>query len=152
MTSATTPAATAPTTAADALLHLISDQPATKLRSQLDFSRPSLAAESNGREPVWINPKDAQVRDIRDGDTVVLANDRGQCLAGAVVTDAMAPRVIKLSTGAWWDPLEPGVPGSLDKHGNPNVLTRDAPASGLSQGCAAQSCLVRLSRLPCDTV
>lgn len=53
---------------------------------------------------------------------------------------------MKLSTGAWWDPLEPGVPGSLDKHGNPNVLTRDVPASSLSQGCAAQSCLVQVER------
>ena len=73
-------------------------------------------------------------------------NDRGACLAGAVVTERVAPRVAKLSTGAWWDPVEPGVPGSLDKHGNPNVLTRDVGASSLSQGCAAQSCLVQVER------
>ena len=127
-------------------LHLISDQPVTRLHSQLDFSAHSRGAKVCEREPVWINPRDATARGIRDGDIVRLFNARGQCLAGAVVTDAMAPRVVRLSTGAWWDPVEPGVPGSLDKHGNPNVLTRDAGASGLSQGCAAQSCLVNVER------
>ena len=73
-------------------------------------------------------------------------NDRGACLAGAVITDAMMAGVVKLSTGAWYDPVEAGVPGSLEKHGNPNVLTRDVGASRLSQGCAAQSCLVQVER------
>ena len=58
----------------------------------------------------------------------------------------MARGVVKLSTGAWYDPVEPGVPGSLEKHGNPNVLTQDVGASRLSQGCAAQSCLVEIER------
>ncbi|MFP5406387.1 MAG: molybdopterin dinucleotide binding domain-containing protein, partial [Gammaproteobacteria bacterium] len=127
-------------------LHLISDQPITKLHSQLDFSTYSRSARIAGREPIWIHPADAAARGIRDGDVVRVFNDRGACLAGAVVTEAMARQVVKLSTGAWWDPVDPGVPGSLDKHGNPNVLTRDAPASSLSQGCAAQSCLVELER------
>jgi anaerobic selenocysteine-containing dehydrogenase len=54
--------------------------------------------------------------------------------------------VVKLSTGAWWDPTDPGEPGSLDRHGNPNALTRDVGASKLSQGCAAQTCLVQVER------
>ncbi len=127
-------------------LHLISDQPYTKLHSQLDFAPYSLESKIAGREPVWIHPQDAAERGIADGDVVRLFNARGACLAGAVVTDRVARSVVKLSTGAWWDPLDAGVPGSLDKHGNPNVLTRDVGASTLSQGCAAQSCLVQLER------
>lgn len=131
-------------------LHMISDQPFTKLHSQLDFAPLSRDSRIKGREPIWIHPADALERGIADGDIVRVFNDRGACLAAAVVTDRMMPRVVKLSTGAWWDPLEPGVPGSLDKHGNPNVLTRDVPASSLSQGCAAQSCLVQLERFEGD--
>jgi biotin/methionine sulfoxide reductase len=127
-------------------LHLISDQPYTKLHSQLDFSDYSRGSKVAGREPVWINPEDANERGIADGDVVRLFNQRGACLAGALLTDAMARGVVKLSTGAWYDPVEPGVPGALEKHGNPNVLTRDVGASRLSQGCAAQSCLVQIER------
>jgi biotin/methionine sulfoxide reductase len=127
-------------------LHLVSDQPFTKLHSQLDFSSYSRDSKIADREPIWINPADAAARGIDHGDVVRVFNERGACLAGAVLTDAMMPNVVKLSTGAWWDPVEPGVPGSLDKHGNPNVLTRDAPSSSLSQGCSAQSCLVQIER------
>ncbi len=127
-------------------LHLISDQPFTKLHSQLDFSSVSLANKVGGREPVTISPQDAAARGIADGDPVRVFNDRGQCIAGARVSDAIRPGVLRLSTGAWWDPEAPGEPGSLDRHGNPNVLTRDAGASRLSQGCTAQTCLVQVER------
>lgn len=125
-------------------LHLISDQPATRLHSQLDFSAHSVAGKVAGREPVWLHPADAQARGILAGDVVELFNDRGACQAGAVLTEAVRPGVVKLSTGAWWDPATPGEPGSPCRHGNPNVLTRDVGASKLSQGCSAQSCLVQV--------
>ncbi len=131
-------------------LHMISDQPFTKLHSQLDQSTYSLANKVAGREPVMINPADAAARGINDGDVVRLFNDRGTCLAGARLTSDMRPGVIKLSTGAWWDPDSPGDPDSLDLHGNPNSLTRDVGASSLSQGCAAQSCLVEMERFVGD--
>ena len=56
----------------------------------------------------------------------------------------MRSGVVQMSTGAWFDPLEPGVPGSLCKHGNPNVLTRDMGTSQLGQGPIAHSCLVEI--------
>jgi biotin/methionine sulfoxide reductase len=127
-------------------LHMLSDQPHYKLHSQLDFSALSRANKVQGREPVWIHPIDAAARGVSDGDVVRLFNDRGSCLAGARVTDAIMAGVVKLSTGAWWDPEHAGVSGSLDKHGNPNVLTRDCGTSSLGQGSAAQSCLVQLER------
>jgi biotin/methionine sulfoxide reductase len=46
---------------------------------------------------------------------------------------------VQLSTGAWFDPLDPAAIGSLDKHGNPNVLTLDKGTSKLAQCCSAQT-------------
>ena len=128
-------------------LHMLSDQPPTKLHSQLDFSVSSLATKVKGREPIMISVADAKARGIADGDIVRVLNERGSCLAGAVVTVGIMPGVVKLSTGAWWDPERAGDPRTLDRHGNPNSLTRDVGASNLSQGCAAQTCLVQLERL-----
>jgi molybdopterin guanine dinucleotide-containing S/N-oxide reductase-like protein len=72
-------------------LHLIANQPATRLHSQLDFGATSLASKIAGREPVRIHPQDAAARGIRDGDIVRLYNERGACLAGAVLSDALRP-------------------------------------------------------------
>ena len=56
--------------------------------------------------------------------------------------------VVQMATGAWYDPAEPGVPGSLCKHGNPNLLTLDRGTSALAQACSAQTTLVEVTR--CD--
>jgi len=125
-------------------LHLISNAPAHRMHSQLDCGSVSRAAKIAGREPVWLHPIDAEKRSIGDGDIVRVFNDRGACLAGAVVTSSIRPGVAQLATGAWYDPSDPGVIGSLDKHGNPNVLTLDKGASKLTQTCAAQSTLVEI--------
>ncbi len=127
-------------------LHMISNQPRARLHSQLDCGEISRAAKIAGREAMRIGPEDAAARGIGDGDVVRVFNDRGQVLAGAVVTDALRPGVIELATGAWYDPLDPSDPGSLDKHGNPNVLTLDKPTSRLAQCCAAQTALVEVER------
>jgi len=127
-------------------LHLLSDQPHTKLHSQLDHSAVSLANKVAGREPVHLHPQDAAERGIADGDLVRVFNDRGACLAGARLDDGLRRGVVRLATGAWWDPERPGDPTGLDRHGNPNTLTRDAGASSLSQGCSAQTCLVQIER------
>jgi biotin/methionine sulfoxide reductase len=122
-------------------LHLLSDQPSRRLHSQLDPSPYSREGKVAGREPVYLNPQDAARRGIADGDIVELFNDRGRCLAGAIVSADIMPGVVRLSTGAWFDPWQDG-----DRHGNPNVLTLDRGASGFSQGCSAQTCLVEARR------
>jgi biotin/methionine sulfoxide reductase len=122
-------------------LHLISDQPARRLHSQLDASAHSREGKIAGREPVYMNPADAEARGIIAGDIVELFNARGRCLAGAILTEDVMVGVVRLSTGAWFDPdLDTG----LEKHGNPNVLTLDVGTSGLAQGCIAQTCLVEV--------
>ena len=127
-------------------LHMISNQPRYRLHSQMDFGPLSQANKISGREPLWINPADADARGLADGDIARVFNDRGSCLAGIVVTDGIRPGVICLPTGAWFDPLDAGEIGSIDKHGNPNVLTRDKGSSRLAQSCSAQSTLVEIER------
>jgi biotin/methionine sulfoxide reductase len=131
---------------ADRKLHLISNQPTRRLHAQLDNGPVSRAAKVKGREPVLINPEDAAERGIADGDVVRMFNERGACLAGAVVTDAMSRGVLQLQTGAWYDPVEPGQVGTLDRHGNPNVLTLDKGTSKLAQGPISQTTLVEVER------
>ncbi|MFH9111614.1 molybdopterin-dependent oxidoreductase [Streptomyces globisporus] len=118
-------------------LHLISNQPASRLHSQYDNGGHSLSSKIRGREPVTLNAADAASRGIENGMIVRVYNDRGSCLAGAVISDDVMPGVVQLSTGAWWDPVQPGLSGTLDRHGNPNVLTADRPCSRLSQGPSA---------------
>ncbi|MDF1747529.1 MAG: molybdopterin guanine dinucleotide-containing S/N-oxide reductase [Alphaproteobacteria bacterium] len=120
-------------------LHLLSDQPARKLHSQLDSSPHSQSGKINGHEPISMNPEDAKKRGIHQGDTVEVFNQRGRCIASAVLTDKVMPGVVRISTGAWYDP-DPET--GLERHGNPNVLTLDLGTSSLSQGCSAHTCLV----------
>lgn len=129
-------------------LHLISNQPATKLHSQLDHGSHSRSRKINGREPVLIHPDDAASRKISMGSLVRLFNDRGSCLGSAVISDAVRPGVVQMSTGAWYDPAEDESLGISCLHGNPNVLTPDHGTSRLAQGPSALSCLVDIERFP----
>jgi len=129
--------------AKDFPLHLVSNQPRTRLHSQYDNGGYAQASKVQGREPVVIHPEDAAARGIEDGAIVRVFNDRGACLAGAVISDAVQRSVIQLPTGAWYDPVEPG---GLDAHGNPNVLTLDKGTSKLAQGPSAHSALVEVEK------
>lgn len=127
-------------------LHLLTSQPPTRLHSQLDQARVSLASKVCGREPIRLHPEDAAARGLAEGDVVRVFNDRGACLAGVRLDEGLLRGVAVMSTGAWLDPLEPGVPGSLCVHGNVNVLTQDVGTSRLGQGPSAHSCLVEVAR------
>jgi biotin/methionine sulfoxide reductase len=127
-------------------LHLIANQPATRLHSQLDMGATSQRGKVAGREAVRLHPGDAAARGIGAGDVVRVFNDRGGCLAGAVLTTAVRQGVVQLPTGAWFDPVPGAGPAPLCAHGNPNVLTADAPTSRLSQGCSGQHALVEVER------
>jgi biotin/methionine sulfoxide reductase len=127
-------------------LHLISNQPYTRLHSQYDNGAYSQDSKVQGREPVRLHPDDARARGIADGDVVRVFNDRGSCLAGAVLDPNLRRSVVQLSTGAWWDPVAAGDPAALDRHGNPNVLTLDKGTSRLAQGPIAQTALVEMER------
>ena len=127
-------------------LHLISQQPATRLHAQMDCASVSRDSKIQGREPISLNPADGAARGIAAGDIVRVFNARGEILAGVILDDGVREGVVCLATGAWYDPAEPGRIDSLDKHGNPNVLTLDRGTSRLAQGPIAHSALVEIER------
>ncbi|MGE3287758.1 MAG: molybdopterin-dependent oxidoreductase [Pseudonocardia sp.] len=128
-------------------LVLLANNPATRLHSQLDFGPHSAAGKIAGREALRMHPEDAALRGLADGDLVRMFNDRGACLAGLRVDDALLPGVVQMSTGAWFTPVEdPGGSPVLCTAGNVNVLTPDVGSSGLSQGCAGSRALVEVER------
>jgi len=128
-------------------LQLIANQPAGRLHSQLDFGVASMARKTDGREAVRLHPADAAARGVTRGDVVRLYNERGACLAAAVIDDGLLPGCVQLPTGAWYDPLHgEGPPTCLA--GNPNVVTGDRGTSSLAQGSTGQLTLVQVEPAP----
>ncbi|MEI2385211.1 molybdopterin-dependent oxidoreductase [Breoghania sp. JC706] len=118
-------------------LHLVTNQPAKQLHSQLYQAQPH-----SGPTEVRISPADAEARGISNGDRVRLWNVRGACLATAQIDETLRAGVLVMPTGAWF---EPG-PDGTEWNGNPNVLTSSRRTSRLGQACAALSALVRIER------
>jgi trimethylamine-N-oxide reductase (cytochrome c) len=120
-------------------LGISSNHPRSRLHSQLCGTSLRETYAVQNREPCWINPKDAEPRGIKDGDVVRVFNDRGQILAGAVVTDDVMPGVLMVSEGGWFDPLNPREIGSLCRYGDVNNLTPGIATSKLAQGNCGQT-------------
>ncbi|EUC00004.1 Trimethylamine-N-oxide reductase (cytochrome c) [Rhizobium sp. CF080] len=127
-------------------LQLVANQPAVRLHSQLDFGTLSQSSKRDGREPMMINPADAGMRGIADGDIVRVFNDRGAFLASAVVSGDIREGVVQIATGAWFNPVETADGSVFCAHGNPNAVTRDAGTSRFAQGSTGQLCLVEMER------
>lgn len=115
-------------------LHVSTAHPQHRLHSQLNNTSLRDKYAISDREPMLINPKDAEARGIKDGDIVRVFNDRGEILCGAKVTDAVRPGVLRISEGGWYDPAKRGATGTLDKYGSINVLAVDKGTSKLAQG------------------
>ena len=133
---------------------LQSCHPDKRLHSQMCESKEYRETYTvNGREPIYISPVDAKARGIKDGDIVRVFNDRGQLLAGAVVSDRFPKGVVRIHEGAWYGPVgkdgsvEGGAEiGALCSYGDPNTLTLDIGTSKLAQACSAYTCLVEFEK------
>lgn len=125
-------------------IHLLTNQPAGKLHSQLDPCDLSISFKRKGKEVLLLSEADARARRISTGDIVKVFNDRGSFIACAEVTNNLISGVASIPTGAWFDPADPATPRSIDKHGNPNVVTLDSGTSQLAQGSVAQTTLVEI--------
>ncbi|MCC6495788.1 MAG: molybdopterin-dependent oxidoreductase [Propionibacteriaceae bacterium] len=75
---------------------------------------------------VWMNPEDAGPRGIQSGDTVIISNDRGRVQLEAIVTVRIAPGVVSVPQGAWYQPI---TRAGLDVGGSVNVLTSQVPTA-----------------------
>ncbi|WP_165354621.1 molybdopterin-dependent oxidoreductase [Tropicimonas sp. IMCC6043] len=128
-------------------LQMVSAHSMYRLHSQMCNTDARKHYAVSDREPVTINSEDAAARGIQSGDIVRIFNDRGQVLAGAVVTDGIMPGTICLHEGAWYDPVQGGTLGSLDKYGSPNVLTREEPrTSRFAQATIAGTAIVQVEK------
>jgi trimethylamine-N-oxide reductase (cytochrome c) len=76
-------------------------------------------------EVLWIHPKDAAARGIKEGDIVRTFNDRGQVLHAAYVTERMMPGHVRAPDGGFYDPEQADSenPQALVKGGAMNTLT-----------------------------
>jgi len=91
-----------------------------------------------GLHRLWINPVDAEKRGIRNGDIVLVFNERGTLSINAWVTKRIIPGVVAMPEGAWYNPDEDGI----DRGGCANTLTKDAMSEGGAS--ALKTCLVQV--------
>ncbi|MEJ8473754.1 molybdopterin-dependent oxidoreductase [Roseibium algae] len=117
--------------------HLVSNQPAKQLHSQM------WQVMAKGPAECRINPSDAKEHGISGGDHIVLKSGRGACRASALIDPSLRRGVLIMPTGAWY---EPDAEGSIEQNGNPNVVIGDRGTSQLGQACAALSALVEIER------
>ena len=93
---------------------------------------------------LWIHPKDAEERGIRNDDLIEVFNDRGTVRIPAFVTDRIVKGTCAMSQGGWYTPDEDNV----DTRGSINVLTYTYKPSPVAKGNPQHTNLVevRLSK------
>jgi anaerobic selenocysteine-containing dehydrogenase len=79
--------------------------PSSSKRTNATFGGCAL---SDGQEEVEINPLDAEMRGISDGDKLRVHNERGETLLIARITDAVLPGVLYTPKGTWLSTSETG--------------------------------------------
>jgi anaerobic dimethyl sulfoxide reductase subunit A len=97
----------------------------SKIRTHSTLEKVPWLKELEG-QGAWINPVDAQSRNIQNGDRIDIFNDRGRIRTVAYVTERIMPGVVNVCQGAWYNPDEVGV----DLGGCANTLTPDEPSPG----------------------
>lgn len=127
-------------------LHVASNHPIFRLHSQLGGTVLRKHYVINGREPCWINPKDAAARGLSDGDIARAFNDRGQILVGIKITDEIMPGVIRIDEGGWYDPLNPREPKTLCRYGDVNNLSTGISTSKLAQSNCGHTAVVEIEK------
>ncbi|MBQ6662887.1 MAG: molybdopterin-dependent oxidoreductase [Firmicutes bacterium] len=117
---------------AEGKLQLISYHTKKRVHSQHDHN--ALLAELDPN-CLWIHPRDAVARGIKDGDQVEIFNEYGTVRLPAKVTERVMPGVICFSEGGWYKPDAAGV----DTGGSINVLTSTEVATPLANSNPQQT-------------
>ena len=104
-------------------LQLLTPHPKNRVHSEL-YMVPWLREVEEHR--AWINPVDAEPRDIKDGDEILVFNDRGKVAITAWITERIIPGVVSIFEGAWYNPDKNGI----DRGACANTLTKDAYSGG----------------------
>ena len=125
-------------------LALVACKSRYRMHSQLDCTNNRLRGQIEDREPMWINPADAEKFGVKNGDICLVQSRRGKALVGAIVTERIVPGSIVIHHGGWFDPQTVGKE-EIDVHGNANTLVLDKPTSKLARGNLASTANVRVS-------
>ena len=118
-------------------LQLLSPHPKNRVHSEMFLIEWLREVESH---VAWINPIDAEPRNIKDGDEILVFNNRGKLTITAWLTERIIPGVISIFEGAWYDPDDNGI----DRGGCVNTLTKDAYSPGGAS--ALKTCLVEIKK------
>ncbi|MFX0021878.1 MAG: molybdopterin-dependent oxidoreductase [Candidatus Hermodarchaeota archaeon] len=118
-------------------LQLLSPHPKNRVHSELYLVEWLKEVEPH---VAWINPLDAKSRGIKDGDEILVFNDRGKLTIKAWLTERIIPGVICIFEGTWYNPDKKGI----DRGGCVNTLTNDAYSPGGAS--ALNSCLVEIKK------
>jgi trimethylamine-N-oxide reductase (cytochrome c) len=94
-------------------------------------------------EPLWIHPSDADKRAIRNGDVVMIVNERGTVLAGARLTERIMPGTVYIDHGARYDPI---LPAEIDRGGAINTICPHHVTSKHATGQVASGFLVEVEK------
>ncbi|NMA71374.1 MAG: molybdopterin-dependent oxidoreductase [Firmicutes bacterium] len=81
--------------------------------------------------PLFMNPKDAEERGIKNGDTVLIRGKHGRSLRPVQLTERIMPGVVALPHGAW---VELDDETGIDKAGSDNVLCGAVPTGQGTSG------------------
>lgn len=112
--------------------------PATHAFCNSTFGNLSKQLKQESAPYLEINPHDAQKRNITDGESVKVYNERGACRLKAVVTDRARKGVV-VAPSVWWNKLSPG--GT-----NINQLSSQA-LTDLGGGATFYDALVEVERI-----
>ena len=95
-------------------------------------------------EPIWVNPKDAVVLGVEDGDIVKMYNERGAVLGGVRLSERVIPHAIYQDHGVRVDNI---VLGEFDRAGANNLICPSNTTSKNAPGEVTNSFLVNLEKV-----
>ena len=114
-----------------------------KARTHSSYGNVDILQAAN-RQEIWINPIDAQAKNIQDGSMIRVFNENGEVRIVAKVTPRIMPGVLAMPQGAWHKANMNG--DQIDHGGCINTLTTHRP-SPLAKGNPQHSNLVQVERL-----
>ncbi len=99
--------------------------------------------EAVARQQLWINPIDAEARNIADGDMLAVTSPAGEVRIEAKVTPRIIPGTVGIPQGAWHKADMNG--DKVDEGGCVNTLTTYKPTA-LAKGNGTHSMIVQVAK------
>lgn len=105
------------------------------------YTQVEVLKQANRQRQLWINPTDASVRNLKDGDDIFVRNGQGTLKVQARLTQRIIPGCVALDQGAWVELDKNGV----DVGGCINTLTSGHP-SPLAKANPSHTILVEVKK------